>query len=101
MKKETNPDFIKIEEILKKYGEHLFRMSISHMFTRGSDHFDDETVEATKKNCIKEEADMKAEGGIPIMTAGFKIKVVECAQELSKIPTWELLKYIKKKIFIG
>ena len=101
MKKETNPDFIKIEEIFRKYNEHIFRMGISHMIAVGSEHFDDENVEATKKNCIQEEAEIKADSGIPIMTTAFKIKIVECSQELSKIPTWELLKYIKKRIYIG
>lgn len=97
----TNKDFIKIDEIIRQYNEVLFRMAVTDLIDRGSRHYTDKTVKAIKKNCIKEEAEIKADGGIPIMTAAFQIKIVECAQELSKIPTWELLRYIKKKIFIG
>lgn len=90
-----------IGAIFNKHGEHIFRMGLTHMIAVGSDHFDDKNVEAAKKSCIKQEQEIEASGGIPIMTASFQIKIILCAQELSKIPTWEVLKFVKKKLFIG
>ena len=93
--------FPEIDAIYQKYGHVGFRMGLQHMIMIGSEHFDDESVEESKKSCVKEEEAMIAEGKIPIMTANFKIQIVLCARELSKIPIWDLLKFVKEILPIG
>ncbi|MCL2375707.1 MAG: hypothetical protein FWC82_04210 [Firmicutes bacterium] len=95
------PQFPEIDAIYQKYGHVPFRMGLQHMIETGSNHFDDENIESTKEACHKEEADIKTKGGIPIMTAAYKISIILCAQELSKIETWDLLAFVKKVLRIG
>ena len=95
------PQFPEIDAIYQKYGHVPFRMGLQHMIMTGSNHFDNENVEAAKQECIEEENSTKAKGGIPIMTANYKISIILCAQELSKIETWDLLAFVKKILPIG
>lgn len=98
MKKQLFPE---IDRIYQKYGHLTFRMGLQHMIMTGSNNFDDEAVEEAKAACLEEEAKIKADGGYPIMTAAFKITLILCAQELSKLPTWDVLAFVKKQLPIG
>jgi len=88
--------FPEIDAIYQKYGHVPFRMGLQHMIMTGSNHFDDENVESAKQQCIDEEAAIKAKGGIPIMTASYQTSIILCAQELSRIETWDILAFVKK-----
>ena len=100
MKNKKQP-FPEIDAVYQKYGHVFFRMGLQHMIMTGSEHFDDENVEDGKKNCYEEEKQARDDGKFPIMTADFKIRIILCAQELSKIPTWDLLAFVKRILPIG
>jgi len=90
------PRFPEIDAVYQKYGHVPFRMGLQHMIETGSNHFDDENVESAKQQCIEDEKTITAKGGTPIITASYQINILLCAQELSKIATWELLAFVKK-----
>ena len=92
----------KIEEIRSKYGEYIFRFGIGHLFSNGSDNFTDENIEEAIQQCVKEEQELNEKKAIPIMTAEFKMEIINCANELSKINLWEILRYIYcRRLYIG
>lgn len=82
--------FDRVDKIRTKYGEVLFRCGLSHLFAKGTDHFDDENVEATIK-AINAQDDSRM-----VMTNGFQIDIVKCAKELSSINITDLFLYIQR-----
>lgn len=82
-----------IRKIEDKYGLMIFRCGLQHMMDCGTQGLSDsDEIEKCKEKMI---ADEKQSTGIPIMTANFQCGILDCAVELSKIPTWDLIKYIK------
>jgi len=93
--------FPEIDAIVEKYSEFVFRGALSHMITVGSNHFEDANVEAAKKSVTEQTKQLEAEGKIPWATERYQFAILDCAQELSKLDTWLILKYIKKVLPIG
>ena len=84
-----------IQKIRNHYGEPLFRMALYHMISKGSDHFDDETVAGTKEAIRKNDADFAAVGKMPIMTVAFQDDIIDCAAALSKCSITDILRFVK------
>ena len=83
-----------IHEISKKYGEHIFRMSITHLMQVGADNLKNADVEAVCEKMMKETPPNY------IMTPEFRCNILRCSVELSQIPVWDILKYIQTDIKI-
>ena len=84
----------KVGEISRKYGEHIFRMAITHLMQVGVDNLKDADVEAVCKKVMKETPENY------IMTPEFRCNILRCSVELAQIPVWDILKYIQTDIVI-
>lgn len=84
----------KINEICRKYGEHIFRMAITHLMQIGVDNLKDADVEAVCQKMMKETPENY------IMTPEFRCNILKCSVELAQIPVWDILKYIQTDIGI-
>lgn len=85
-----------IRRIEDKYGLVTFRCGLSHMMDCGNRTLANaEDVQACKDGIMKAEEDREKGHGVPIMTAEFQCAIIDCAVELAKIPTWDLISYIK------
>lgn len=84
----------KIGEISRKYGEHVFRMAITHLMQVGVDNLKDADVEAVCKKMMRETPENY------IMTPEFRCNILKCSVELAQIPVWDILKYIQTDIGI-
>lgn len=84
----------KISEISRKYGEHIFRMAITHLMQVGVDNLKDADVEAVCKKMMEETP------ANYIMTPEFRCSILRCSVELAQEPIWDILKYIQTDIGI-
>lgn len=85
-----------IDKIKSNYGEPIFRCSLGHLFEVGINNFNDKIVQNTINKISKEDDKNQ------IMTNDFKIEIIKCAFDLSKIDVWEILRYIYlRKLYIG
>ena len=84
----------KIGEISRKYGEHVFRMAITHLMQVGVDNLKDADVEAVCQKMMKETPENY------IMTPEFRCNILKCSVDLAQIPVWDILKYIQTDIGI-
>ena len=84
-----------VKEIQRKYGEHVFRMAITHLFDVGVKHLKNadvekicqEILETTPKNSI--------------LTPELSADILRCSVELAKLPIWDVIKFIKTDIEIS
>ena len=88
-----------IQKIREQYQEPFFRMALYHLIGKGTEHFDDETVAATKKFIREKDAELKNEGNIPIMSVAFQESLIDCAAELSKFNITDILRFVKHCIY--
>lgn len=84
-----------VKEIQRKYGEHVFRMAITHLFGVGVKHLKNADVEKTCQE-ILETTPKNA-----ILTPELSADILRCSAELAKIPIWDLLKFVKTDIEIS
>ena len=77
-----------------KYGEHTFRLSITHLLGTGHSNFENVDVEKVCKNFIENTPDNY------IMTGELRAEILRCSVELSKIPLWDILRFIQTDIQI-
>jgi hypothetical protein len=92
--------FENVEKIQKKYGELLFRMGITYLFNKGTEHLPSIDLNKVRSILEKQEAETKAKGHISLMTVDFQMDFIECAKELSEIELWKLLGYVKENVSI-
>ena len=81
-----------IDSVRDKYGDIVFRMSISHLMDVGIRHLTEENVEETCKQLMQKD-DSKS-----FMTNGFQCSLVRAAYELAQIPHIDLLVYIQREV---
>lgn len=79
----------KISDIRRRCGETRFRMAIQHLFDTGHQNFHEKEVAAAKVE-IKKNTLPNA-----ILTAGFQCELLDCCLELSRLPIWDILLYVK------
>lgn len=84
----------KIKEISKRYGEHIFRLAVTHLFQTGIDNLKDIDVEASCEKIMKETP------ANYIMTPEFRADLMRCSVELAQEHLWDILKYIQTNIGI-
>lgn len=81
-----------INSLRRKYGEMIFRMSISHLMDVGMRNLTPELVEEAKAEITKQD-DSKS-----FVSNKLLCDVVECAGELAKINAIDLLVYIGRNV---
>lgn len=79
----------KINEIGKKYGEHMMRMAIDHVIGVGVNNLKDINADEV---CAQILRDTPANY---IMTPEFRAELMRCSIELAQIPIGDILKYIQ------
>lgn len=77
-----------IDKIRDCYGEPIFRCALAHLFNKGTDNFNEEVVNDTINEISKEDDTNQ------FMTNDFKIELIKCAFDLSKVEVWDILRYI-------
>ena len=95
----------KLDEIRSKYmcaGDVIFRTAIQYVVECGQITFKDETWYEDQMNAIDDRHDLaEAAGKILFYTRSFEKAIFECALELSRINTYDLLIYIQREIYLG
>ena len=84
-----NEDLKKIESIHRRCGEPQFHMAIQHLFDVGHRNLSEESV-AESKEQIRRDTPKNA-----IMTEGFQCELLDRCLELSRLPVWDILLYVK------
>ena len=84
-----------IKEIQRKYGEHVFRMAITHLFDIGVKHLKDADVEQTCQEILETMPKNS------ILTPELSADILRCSVEIAKLPIWDVLKFIKTDIEIS
>ena len=79
----------KIQAIHRRCGEPQFRMAIHYLFDTGHQNFTEENV-ATSKEQIRRDTPKNA-----ILTEGFQCEMLDRCLELSRLPVWDILLYVK------
>lgn len=79
----------KINEISKKYGDHMMRMAIDHVLGVGVNNLKDVNADEV---CAQILRDTPANY---IMTPEFRAELMRCSIELARIPIGDILKYIQ------
>lgn len=88
-----NENLEKIMGLHRRCGDVQFRMAIQHLVDKGWEQFTEETVAETKK--MIHESQTKT----PILTPEFQCSLLDCAYELSRFHTWDVLLYVK--LYLG
>lgn len=84
-----NENLEKIMGLHRRCGDVQFRMAIQHLMDKGWEQFSEETVAEAKKMIHESQAKT------PIFTPDFQRSLLDCAYELSRFHTWDVLLYIK------
>lgn len=83
-----------IKDIQKKYGENIFRMAITHLYETGAKAIQEVDIEKECKKIIDETPESA------IMTGELQADILRCAAELSKLPLWDVLRFVQTDIQI-
>ena len=89
----TTPD--RVEAISTKYGDHIFRLAVPHLFQVGTVNLKNLDVEAVCGAILNAPPDNH------LMTPEFQADLIRCAAELAQEPVWDILKYIQTGIEIS
>ncbi|WP_455436361.1 hypothetical protein [Hungatella hathewayi] len=84
-----NENLENIQAIHRRCGEAQFRMAIQYLFDTGHQNFTEENVAESKKQ-IRRDTPENA-----IMTEGFQCELLDRCLELSRLPIWDILLYVK------
>lgn len=84
-----NENLNKIESIHRRCGEPQFRIAIQHLFDTGHQNFTEENVAESKKQIHKDTLENA------IMTEDFQCELLDRCLELSRLPVWDILLYVK------
>lgn len=84
-----NENLEKIQAIHRRCGEAQFRMAIQYLFDTGHQNFTEENVTESKKQIHRDTPENA------IMTEGFQCELLDRCLELSRLPIWDILLYVK------
>lgn len=98
---ESKKTLDKIREEYGCKGEVLFRTSIQYVVDCGQQNFqDDEWVKGQLDITDKKHDAFEREKKIPFMSREFEKALIECAQEIAKVNTYDLLVYIQREVWL-
>lgn len=89
-----------IQKIRDKYQEPIFGMALCNLIENGKNHFDDTSVTEVKEADHERESDIRTEGAMPIMTSTYISSIIDCAAELSKFKTMDILRFVKHYVHL-
>ena len=99
---ESKKTLDKIKEDFGCKGEIIFRTAIQEVVSRGQITFLDDSIYKDMMNDIDANHNYaEANGKTLFISRDFEKAIVECARELSKIDSYDLLIYIQKEIWLG
>ena len=99
---ESKKTLDKIREDFGCKGEIVFRTAIQEVVSRGQTTFLDDGVYKDMMNDIDaNHSYAEANGKTLFISRDFEKAIIECARELSKIDSYDLLIYIQKEIWLG
>lgn len=84
----------KLNEISRKYGEVVLRMSISHLMLKGAEAFTDIDLEAECEKSRRETPEKS------LLSTDLIEQIIRCCYELAQIDAWDILCFIKANIEI-
>lgn len=95
----------KLDKIRQKYdckGEILFRTALQYVVECGQQSFQDEDWFKTMLNEIDSRHEIaKAEGKHLFVTRDFEVAIIDCAKEIAKVNTYDLLIYVQKEVWLS
>lgn len=95
----------KLDKIRQKYdckGEVLFRTALQYVVECGQQNFQDEEWFETMLNEVNSRHEIaKAEGKHLFVTRDFEAAILDCAKEIAKVNTYDLLIYIQKEVWLS
>lgn len=89
-----------IRNLVREGGVPLFFMAVSHLFESGISSFTEDSYVAGIKAIEEKHRQAKASKKTLFMTLEYEKALLEQAYQLSKIPLFDLLLYIKKDMVI-
>ena len=94
-----------LDKIRDKYGckgEVLFRTSIQYVVDCGQQNFQDEAwVKEQLELTDKKHDALEREKKTPFISREFEKALIECATEIAKVNTYDLLVYIQREVWLG
>lgn len=93
--------FKELDAIKEGASEIIFRMAIAHLFDVGYRNLTQDNVKSAIEEIMKDEKESKKNGTILAITPECLILIVETAYKLRDYSVWDLLKYIKRNIYIA
>ena len=94
-----------LDEIRNKYGckgEVLFRSALQCVLDYGmSDMLDDWCYQHRIDEVNERHDEAEAEGKILWITREFELAILECAREIAKVNSYDLLVYIQKEVWLS
>lgn len=95
----------KLDKIRQKYdckGEVLFRTALQYVVECGQQSFQDEDWLKTMLNEIDSRHEIaKEEGKHLFITRDFEVAILDCAKEIAKVNTYDLLIYVQKEVWLS
>lgn len=99
---ESKKTLDKIREDFGCKGDIIFRTAIQEVVSHGQTTFLDNSIYKDMMNDIDADHNYaEANGKTLFISRDFEKAIVECARELSKIDSYDLLIYIQKEIWLG
>lgn len=99
---ETKKELDRIRDEYGCKGEILFRTSIQYVVDCGQQNFQDaEWVNEQLDITDKKHDAFDRENKTPFISREFEKALVECAQEIAKVNTYDLLVYIQREVWLG
>ena len=99
---ETKKELDRIRDEYGCKGEVLFRTAIQYIVDCGQQNFQDEDWVQKQLDLTNIQHDIfDREHKTPFASRVFEIAIIECAQEIAKVDTYNLLVYIQKEVWLS
>ena len=99
---ETKKELDRIRNEYGCKGEILFRSALQCVLQYGQNDMADDWCYSHRIDEINERHDVaEAEGKILFISRDFEIAIVECAREIAKVDSYDLLAYIQKEVWLS
>ncbi len=100
--KESKTMLDKIRDDYGCKGEIIFKTALQTLIQEGTENFNNELKYSMWLREINMRHDKaEAEGKWLFCTRDFEIAILECAAEIAKIPTMDLLQYVQKEVWLS
>lgn len=99
---ESKKELDKIRNEFGCKGDILFRTAIQYVVDCGRQCFDDEEWVKVQLDIVDQKHDaFDRDKKTPFISRDFEKAIIECAQEIAKVNTYDLLVYIQKEVWLS